>query len=241
MSYEGENEVLVTSGDAESTDNASLVEKDTDTDNGDKSQDSERPKKDGAQKRIDRLTREKYQLKAELDVIRRSLDGGQTRSNGVDRGQYESDQDYIEAVVEQRLAQRETQRQAEQSVSKRDKIFAEAEKLGNFDRDEFAAVPITGVMAEAIMDSDIAAQLVVYLNDNPDEAEDIADMSKARQAAAIGRLEARLEGGSKPKAVSKSAAPEPIKPVSGSKASTGFRVGMSQSEYRALRAKQLSR
>lgn len=241
MSVEGENKVLVASGDAESLENASSVEKEAETDSGKESGDSERPKKDGAQKRIDRLTREKYQLKAELDVIKRQLDGGQTRSNGVDRGQYDSDQDYIEAVVEQRLAERESQRQAEKSVSKRDKIFAEAEKLGDFDRDDFAAVTITPVMAEAIMDSDIAAKLVLYLNDNPDEAEDIAALSKARQAAAIGKLETRLEGESKPKAVSKSAAPEPIKPVTGSKASTGFRLGMSQAEYRALKARQLSR
>jgi hypothetical protein len=97
-------------------------------------------------------------------------------------------------------------------------------------------------MAEAIMESDVAAQLVLYLNNNPDEADDIAALPKARQAAAIGRIEARLEGDTKPaKAVSKSAAPEPIKPVAGSKTSTGFRVGMSQAEYRALRAKQLSR
>jgi len=241
MSVEGENEVMVASDSAELVENASQVEKEAETDSGEKSDES-KPKKDGAQKRIDRLTREKYQLKAELDVIKRQLDGGQTRSNGVDRNQFESDQDYIEAVVEQRLAEKEARLEGERSAKKRDKIFAEAEKLGDFDREEFAEVTITPVMAEAIMESDVAAQLVLYLNNNPDEADDIAALPKARQAAAIGRIEARLEGDTKPaKAVSKSAAPEPIKPVADSKTSTGFRVGMSQAEYRALRAKQLSR
>jgi len=215
------------------------VEVSADTDNGKKPEDNaDKPKKDGAQKRIDRLTREKYQLKAELDVIKRQLDGGKTHSNGVDRNSFDSDQDYIEAVVEQRLAERESKREAERFARKRDEIFSQAEKLGDFDREDFASVPITSVMAEVIMESEIAAKLVVYLNDNPEEAEKIASMSGSRQAAALGKIETRLEGeDSKPKAASKSAAPEPIKPVSASKSSTGFRLGMSQAEYRALRAK----
>jgi hypothetical protein len=119
MSVEGENEVMVASDSAELVENASQVEKEAETDSGEKSDES-KPKKDGAQKRIDRLTREKYQLKAELDVIKRSLDGGQTRSNGVDRNQFESDQDYIEAVVEQRLAEKEARLEGERSAKKRD-------------------------------------------------------------------------------------------------------------------------
>jgi len=231
MSVEGENEVQVASGDVESATNTDKVESQADTDNGKESEGSERPKKDGAQKRIDRLTREKYQLRAELDLARRQLEGGQVQQAD---NQISGDIQDIEAVVEQRLAVRDFQR-------KRDKIFAEAEKIGEFDREDFASIPVTSIMAETIMECDVAAKLVIYLTDNPEEAEKIASMSNARQAAALGKLETRLEGEEKPKA-SKSAAPEPIKPISASKASTGFRLGMSQAEYRALRAnKQSSR
>lgn len=231
MSAEGENEVKVASGDVESATNTDKVESNADTDNGKESEDSGRPKKDGAQKRIDRLTREKYQLRAELDLARRQLEGGQVQQAD---NQISGDIQDIEAVVEQRLAVRDFQR-------KRDKIFAEAEKIGEFDREDFASIPVTSIMAETIMESDVAAKLVIYLTDNPEEAEKIASMSNARQAAALGKLETRLEGEEKPKA-RKSAAPEPIKPISASKASTGFRLGMSQAEYRALRPnKQSSR
>lgn len=131
--------------------------------------------------------------------------------------QFERVQDYVKAVArwelnQEKEAQRQYQaQQQEAELSQRvEKIFAEAEKLGNFDREEFAGIinPISADAADAIIYSDDSAKIVHYLWQNPEEAERIAGLPKARQAAEIGKLEVKLSG--KP-AVQVSKAPPPPK------------------------------
>jgi len=171
----------------------------------------------GVQKRIDRLTRQKYEARAEADFLRKQLESKQqpSRESEIDRSQYSSDEDYVEAIVESRLAQKE-QHQHQQSFAKRvDVIIKEAAKLGDFDAEDFREVPITRIMADAIVESDVSAQLVKFFHDDPDEAERISYLSPARQAAAIGKLEAQINADGNPKVVTKTGAPKPIKPIAG--------------------------
>lgn len=194
----------------------------------------------GVQKRIDRLTRQKYEAQAKADYLERMLNDKAGQSNtgarGIERSQYESDEDYVEALVEARLSQKEAERQQKSYQERVGGIIKEAQKLGDFDPDDFADVQITKVMADAIVDSDVSAQLVKFFHDDPDEAERISKLSPARQAAAIGKLELQLSGEKETKAVPKTAAPSPIKPVAGSgKSETGYRPDMTSAEYRKLR------
>ena len=193
----------------------------------------------GVQKRIDRLTRQKYEAQARAEYLEKMLNERQPQRNDsvIDRSQYASDEDYVEAIVEARLAEKEQAKNAQTYAKKVEGIIKEAAKLGDFDAEDFREVPISRYMADAIVDSDFSAQLVKFFHDEPEEAERISQLPPARQAAAIGKLEASF-GDSKPQTVSKTAAPAPIKPVSGSgKASTGYRDDMSLKEYAAWRAR----
>ncbi len=191
----------------------------------------------GVQKRIDRLTRQKYEARAEADFLRKQLEAQQQpRTDSViDRGRFESEEDYIEAVVEARLSQKEAVQQQQSFAQKVNGIIKEAEKLGDFDVDDFREIPISQAMAMAIVESDVAVKLTKYFHDEPEEAERISRLSPARQAAAIGRLEVDL-GSSVPKVTAKSAAPSPIKPVAGNGVTQGgYRADMTPEAYRKWR------
>jgi hypothetical protein len=159
-------------------------------------------------------------------------------------GQYSNVEDYVEAVADWKLAQRDqiTQQSAaemsrNQITEKANKIYAEADKLG-FDRETFDTMELSVPVAQAIIDSDIAPQLVTFLAKNPEEAARIVKLSPARQAAEIGKLEAKLSVA----AVKASSAPAPIKPVGNRGGNTsGDPSRMSMEEYQAFRAKQGAR
>lgn len=196
----------------------------------------------GVQKRIDRLTRQKYEARAEADFLRKQLEAQQrpTTDNEIDRSRYASEEDYIEAVVEARLSQKEVEQQKQSFAKRIDGILKDAEKLGGFDIDEFREVPISHAMAMAIVDSDVAAQLTKFFHDDPDEAERISRLSPARQAAAIGRIEAQLGAEPAPKVAAKTAAPAPIRPVAGNgTSSNGYRADMSPEAYAKWRGRKL--
>lgn len=212
---------------------------------------AEDAKQKGIQKRIDRLTREKYEAKARADLLEQMITQrpAPQQANAQDgrpkKDAYASDEDFVEALTDWKLSQREqasraqeAQRAQQSAAEKTRKIFSAAEELGNFDRDEFAEkVRVTDVMADAILDSDVGAKLLVHLNTNPDEAERIANLPPARQAAEIGKLEAKLSTVT-PK-VSK--APPPIDPIGGGKAAVVDLGSASMDEYIAMRKKQGAR
>lgn len=207
---------------------------------GKKPEDGALPK--SLQKRIDRLTRQKYEAQAKADFLEKQLRERQagTESRELDRSQFASDEDYIEALVESRLAQKEVEQHKQTFRQKVDGIISEAKSLGDFDPEDFAEVTITKAMADAIIDSDVSAKLVKFFNDDPDEAERISKLPPARQAAAIGKIELQLSGEVAKKPAAKSAAPEPIRPVAGSgRASNDYRPGMSMAEYAKWRGSKL--
>lgn len=191
-----------------------------------------------------KATRE-YQAKLESIAQSQSKPQQSTQaSNGEPQLEdFEKVQDYVKAVARFELNQDKAvaqQRQAEQHAgvvaTKVEKIFDDAEKLGNFDRDEFARMPVSTSMADTILGSEVPAAIVHYLSSNPDEVERIAEMTPARQAAEIGKLEVKLSNAAK---VKPSNAPAPVKPI-GSRggAASGNPAEMTQAEYEAWRGKQ---
>jgi len=204
----------------------------------------ERPKKDGTQKRIDRLTREKYELKAKADMLERMLQsrGEEPQGKyGLDRNDFATEQEYLDALVEQKLAEKELAKEAQRKSAKVQEILDEVEDLvEDFDMDDWKDLPITPAMAEAIIDSDYSAKLSAYLYEHPAEVRRIADLPRARQAAAIGKIEAKLEAESETKKKPpKTSAPEPIKPVAAGKSvSSGYRSDFTLAEYQRWRKGQ---
>ena len=153
---------------------------------------------------------------------------------------FEKVQDYVKAIAkwEWKNAQQEQSRQYEaqrvkqvqsEVQAKAQSVFELAEQDPEFDNEVFESLPVSDPMAYAIMDSDIAPKLMVYLQKNPDEVDRIAKLSPARQAAEIGKMEAKL---SMPVKVKTSNAPAPIKPV-GSRGSgvAGDPSKMSQADF----------
>jgi len=199
----------------------------------------ERVKK-GMQKRIDRLTRDRMAEKARADYLEKLIAERQSsqEERGLDRSKFASDEDWLEAEVSRRLNAVEAQKaeiaQQEQMLTRearREQILMDAELSGQFDRDKFfKAVPVTDAMADAVLESDVGTDLVLWLNSNPAEAIRIANLSPIRQAVELGKIEVQLSSPDAKPAPSK--APAPPKTVTGGgKVSSGYRTDMSLSEY----------
>ena len=160
------------------------------------------------------------------------------------RDSYASDDDWVEAVTDWKLEKRESaskQQQQEKSArevaNKTENIYAEAQKIPGFDRDDFDALPLTAAIASALIDSEVPAKLMAHMASNPEEVERIAKLSPARQAAEIGKLETKLA--SAPKV---STAPAPIKPIgSRGSASNSDPSKMTMEEYAAKRKSEGAR
>ena len=157
--------------------------------------------------------------------------------------QFDNVEDYVEAVADWKLKQRDEaegrNKQEEfsrQTLTKTEKMYAEAAKLDqSFDRASFDELPFTPVIAQAIIDSDMPAKIMVHLNTNPDEVDRISRLSPARQAAEIGKLEEKLAAGK----VKVSNAPAPIKPVGSKSGGTNATLATaSMDDYIALRKQQ---
>jgi signal recognition particle GTPase len=132
------------------------------------------------------------------------------------REAYATDEAWLDARDAHRDAKRdaaqasERQKESQEKLAKTTaKIYAQAEKIVGFDRDAFDELPITPTLAGALIESDIAPQLMAYMADNPDEVERIVALSPARQAVELGKLEVKLSA-AKPKTTN---APAPITPV----------------------------
>lgn len=186
----------------------------------------------GAEKRINRLIRERAELRAKAEYLERAL---QDRNPQRENGESVDPKLDIDELVNRKFEERERQSQIKSVEAKRDSIFAQAAKDGDFDADDFLeSTVVTPVMAEAILESDAASKVVKYLYNNPEEAERIAELSAARQAVEIGKLEAKLSAAPAP--AKKSGAPAPIKPVGGkSTVSNEYRPDMTDAEYREWR------
>ena len=133
------------------------------------------------------------------------------------RAKFASDEAYVEALTDWKLDQREQKaakdreaQAAQQTSRKIDALYAEAEKLDGFDAESYDALPLTRAIVEAVIDSDVGPQLMKHMADNPEEVARIAKLSPARQAAELGKLEAKL-GEAPGKKVS--SAPAPINPL----------------------------
>lgn len=97
-------------------------------------------------------------------------------------------------------------------------------------------LPVSNIGAQFIMESDQGPQVAYWLSQNRAEAARIARMSPLQQAAALGRIEARIQAA--PKARKVSTAPAPVPTVAGG-ASPGNKTpdAMNFAEYEAWRMK----
>ena len=191
--------------------------------------------------RAERRAKEAY--REALEAVTRTQPARQEQSTEPMRDQFSNDADWIDAKVEHKLqlreaaSKQEAQKATQQSLnSKTEDLYVKAEKISGFDRETFDELPLTRPLVAALIESDVAPQLMAYMSANPEEVERIAKLSEARQAVELGKLEVKLQAAPK---TSKAAAP--IDPVGSKGRTTPNPSEMSMAEYKAYRAKQGAR
>jgi len=167
------------------------------------------------QRRIDRLTREKYQLRAELDQSR------QPKQSDED---HQLTPDDVETRAEARAREMLEVKQFNdrcnevfEKGNKASKQFTEslktlAEEIGSaFD----AKGKPTPVMS-AILDADEPHKVILYLADKPDLAAELAELSPSRQIRRVAQLEREMGEEAKPQTSNAPKPPQPVKSGGGS-------------------------
>jgi len=192
----------------------------------------------GVQKRIDKITRQKYDLERELQAAQQQLAQRPAQPTNTAKPTLEQfdydDEKYVDALTDWKVQEAiksqakltaEQQKRAQQEQvyqdfeSKRQSTLVQG--VTAYDDFEEVAIEnpdltITPQMADIITDSEIGHEIAYYLGSNINESDAISKMHPLKQAAAIAKLEIKLA--SKPaKRVSNATAP--IKPV-GAKGST---------------------
>ena len=177
------------------------------------------PKKGGVQKRIDRLTREKYDLERDNIYLRGQL--SQVKKSGepkddipaeLSRDDFKTDDAYFKALNAQNLEilrkeregetqkQQDERKQEEQEALKR-QLDSGREKYKDFDSVALADDhKVTQEMYDAAHGEHLEDILYV-LGKNPAASNRIASLSASQQIKEIGKIEARIEKvkGTKPK------------------------------------------
>jgi type II secretory pathway pseudopilin PulG len=187
-----------------------------------------------AEARAERRATQAY--REALETVTRGQGQKRTQSEPT-RDQFASDAEWIDAKVDFKLRQRDSAAQEQYVQATQEKInktaediYDKAEKLGSFDRDDFNELPLTRPIAEALMESEKAPQLLHFLAGNPKEIERISNLSATRQAVEIGKLESALSTTAK-----KSTVPAPITPIGAKGSAPPNLLNASFADYKKLR------
>lgn len=131
--------------------------------------------------------------------------------------QFDSYEDYAEALAERKAEELLAKREAERQQSEILDAYHDLEEAARDKYDDFEQVaynpslPVTEVMAQSIQASDVGPDVLYWLGTNPKEANRISRLSPILQAKEIGKIEASLV--SSPPVRKSSTAPAPIAPV----------------------------
>lgn len=241
----------------ESEEESASSDEKNEEDAGDESTDAQPTKKPkGVQKRIDELTRQRYEAENRADAEakekeywrRQAEEKQQAQQQNSDKEprfeDFESYDDYVKAVVkhersnERKLEkqQEETQKQQVQQQQIQESFNSQAEsakkKYSDFEQVAFGKhVAYSAVSSQLVAASESGAELAYYLGLNPEIAKNIAHMNPIDAAKAIGRLEAKLTESPKPKPKNITAAPPPVKTVGGNERVKKDPSKMSMTEY----------
>jgi len=132
--------------------------------------------------------------------------------------QFASNEDYVEALADQRAEQKIAEREQRKQQAEILETYHDKEEEVRAKYEDFEQVaynpnlPITTVMAQSIQASDNGPEVAYHLGANPREAERISRLSPIMQAKEIGKIEAQLTAN--PPVKKTSNAPAPISPVS---------------------------
>lgn len=198
--------------------------------------DEARPKrKAGIEQRMSELTAKRKEAERRADEAERKLaeatagNGGQEQSEKAPSlDDFQTYDDYVDARAkwiarqEYKAVQRESAEASRKSADETRKsalqeaFAAQVEdarsRMADFDAVVFSSqIPITAAVQDAILESDMSADVAYYLGKNPEVAARLLHLPAMAVAREIGRIEAALL--STPVVVKATQAPDPIKPV----------------------------
>lgn len=206
-----------------------------DLDTGEDTPAPERKNK-GVGKRINELTREKYEqqrraeaLEAQLSQMQQLMQQTVQPPPQAQQGvptleQFDYDQNaYMQAMIQygmqeerRRWEGEQQQRQIMQAQQEKGRSFQakieafDKEVPGGWQQAVSAPVNYTPVMLDAIQESDIGPRIGYYLSQHLEEANRISALSPTAQAKAIGRLEEKLSQVPQKKTTTQAPAPAPV-------------------------------
>lgn len=211
-----------------------------DSESGDEGEVEEKPKpkgKGGFQNRIDKLTKDKYDLmekveRLELEAKDRAAGKEAARAKDEPKKPKMDDYDDLESYVnalsdfntQQKIAElkaKESEESEQQSLREIYDSYNEKVAAFSAEHDDFEEVvgrpdlKIPQGVQLAILEMDNGPEVAYFLGSNPDICKKLAEMRPVSAVVQIGKIAAKLESPS-PKAKPASTATEPIKPVSGS-------------------------
>ena len=205
----------------------------------------------GVKKRIDKVTRQKYEAvaeanryKAELEQLRAQI---APKQEAPDISQFDTLDDYVEAVAEYKLNQKTQTAQSQQAQQTQAQAVAQdwvakVEKVRSVAPDfdavfnNVASIEFAPMALEAVAQHPKGAEIAYMLGKDISEAYRIAALPPSQQLMAIGEIAARTNV-PKPKTVS--TAPAPVKPVGSSSGGKKSINEMSDKEYNEFRANQI--
>lgn len=221
-----------------------------------------KPKPKGVGKRIDELTRDKYDAIRERDYWREQAQRlaqpqQAPQAQAVPEGKptleafgYDHEA-YTEALTDWKVQEHLRTLQAHhQQVQQQQKVVETLtkfqERVASVDPEEWqwaveANPPTSPAMLEVIAESEVGPQIGIYLAKHPDESAAIARMSPIAAARHLGRIEAQLSAPVAPPSVPPKTVTKAPAPVSTLRPAAPIRKElseMSQAEYEAERTRQ---
>lgn len=172
---------------------------------------------------------------------------------------FDSHEEYVEALTEWKLDQREKAKEAKQKQTQakteyetqvktfQDKVKSFAEKHDDFNdlMDDVDDITMSIAVQEGILSSELGPELMYELAKNRSEYERICKLSPMAAVRELGKIEARISKPSESETkteIKVPKAPKPLTPVGaksgGSVKKTIFDPNISQKEYERIRAEQ---
>ena len=186
---------------------------------------AETPKEDGFQKRINKVTADKYAEKRRADALQAKLDElsktpsvEQVKAPVID--DFDDDDAFNQANIHHQVKQELAKQNAELRQTDSDDKARQAaddfnQKVTKFGKEDFFekanSIPdLPAGVADALMQSESGAELIYHLGSHLDKADALAQMTPAAAMMELGRLSVEMSKKPEPKL---SAAPDPIEPV----------------------------
>jgi len=207
----------------------------------------------GVQRRIDRLTKQKYELQGRLEALERQMQPpAQSQPQNVtskpQRYEYASDEDFVEAMTDYKLQQVQRQHMTQQQLAQQERARSQMQQ--EFSRKAIEAAKAYPDFIEAIEEadaqvaphveaaiyaSDKSADIAYFFAKNPDELERINALHPVKAAMEIARIEAKVTRPTK----QTSSAPPPINPVGSRAAVNKDPSQMTDREFSEWRKRQI--